>query len=75
MNNFLVFPLVIKLWMLNTTEGIRFLGQAAPQIDLKITLVMLLLLILLSDRRKQKVILCVQHTISYIGSLGLQQCG
>ena len=56
--------------MLNITETIRFLGQTAPLIDLKIAFVMLLLLILLLDKRKEKVILCMQHIISYIESFG-----
>lgn len=68
---FLVFPLIIKLWVLNIRESIWLLGQTAPLIDLKITFVTLLLLILLSDRRKEKVIFCMQHIISYIRSFGV----
>lgn len=56
--------------MLSITESLQSLGQIAPLVDLKTIFVMLPLLILLSDRRKENVILFMQHPVSYRGSIG-----
>lgn len=50
----------------NITEYVQFLRLTASLIDLKITFVMLLLLILLLDRSKEKAILCMEHYFLYM---------
>lgn len=50
----------------NITEYIQFLGLTASLIDLKNTFVMLLLLILLLDRSKEKAILCTEWYFLYM---------